>query len=64
MQKVKVQRYVSGKIPEYARNISSGEDSGDDDFFEYRKSKKDKKDDQAIQETVKERFVIKFNNFP
>lgn len=37
MQKVKVQRYVSGKIPLYARNISD-ESSGDEDFIDNRKS--------------------------
>lgn len=38
MQKVKVQRYISGKIPEYAKNLSSDENSNDDeDFIECRK---------------------------
>ena len=37
MQKVKVQRYISGKIPEYAKNLSSDEGSNDDDFIENRK---------------------------
>ena len=34
MQKVKVQRYVSGKKPDYARGISSDESSDDDDFVD------------------------------
>ena len=38
MQKVKVQRYVSGKIPQYAKKVSSDESSGEDDFLENRKS--------------------------
>lgn len=36
MQKVKVQRYISGKRPEYAQYESSDEDSGDDDFVDRR----------------------------
>lgn len=37
MQKVKVQRYISGKIPEYAKNLSSDESSNEEDFIENRK---------------------------
>lgn len=36
MQKVKVQRYISGKRPEYAQYESSEEESGDDDFVDRR----------------------------
>lgn len=36
MQKVKVQRYISGKRPEYAQYESSDEESGDDDFVDRR----------------------------
>ncbi|KAG4074708.1 hypothetical protein HA402_008806 [Bradysia odoriphaga] len=32
MQKVKVQRYISGKRPEYAQYVSSDEESEDEDF--------------------------------
>lgn len=32
MQKVKVQRYISGKRPEYAQYVSSDEESEEDDF--------------------------------
>ncbi|ALC43379.1 Mfap1 [Drosophila busckii] len=37
MQKVKVQRYISGKRPDYARADSSSEESDDDDFVDNRK---------------------------
>lgn len=39
MQKVKVQRYISGKRPEYAQYESSDEESGDDDFVDRRAQK-------------------------
>lgn len=38
MQKVKVHRYISGKIPEYAKNLSSDESSEDEDFIEHKKN--------------------------
>lgn len=38
MQKVKVQRYISGKRPEYAPKDASDESSNEDDYFENRKS--------------------------
>lgn len=38
MQKVKVQRYVSGKKPEYAKHLRSDESSEEDDFIDNRKS--------------------------
>ncbi|CRK96983.1 CLUMA_CG010341, isoform A [Clunio marinus] len=38
MQKVKVQRYISGKRPEYALKDTSDESSNDEDYFENRKS--------------------------
>ncbi|EDV96284.1 microfibrillar-associated protein 1 [Drosophila grimshawi] len=37
MQKVKVQRYISGKRPDYARADSSSDESDDDDFVDNRK---------------------------
>lgn len=37
MQKVKVQRYISGKRPEYAVKSVSDESSNDEDYFENRK---------------------------
>lgn len=37
MQKVKVQRYISGKRPEYARGESSDEESDLEDFIDNRK---------------------------
>lgn len=55
MQKVKVHRYVSGKIPEYARNISSEESSDDEDFIEKEKSNKNKPEDEQQQHPVRER---------
>lgn len=39
MQKVKVQRYISGKRPEYAHEASSEDDTEDEDFID-RKSQK------------------------
>lgn len=36
MKKVKVQRYISGKRPEYANYHSSDEGSDDDDFLDHR----------------------------
>lgn len=39
MKKVKVNRYISGKRPEYAPKDASDESSNeDDDYFENRKS--------------------------
>jgi glutaredoxin len=38
MQKVKVQRYISGKRPEYATKDVSDGSSNDEDYFENRKS--------------------------
>lgn len=37
MQKVKVQRYISGKRPDYARADSSSDESEDDDFVDNRR---------------------------
>lgn len=37
MKKVKVQRYISGKRPEYAQRDSSDESSADEDFIEQKK---------------------------
>lgn len=37
MQKVKVQRYISGKRPEYAPKEASDESSNDEDYFDNRK---------------------------
>ncbi|KAG6444961.1 microfibrillar-associated protein 1 [Manduca sexta] len=37
MQKVKVQRYISGKKPEYAQSVSSPEESEDEDFIEQQR---------------------------
>jgi hypothetical protein len=36
MKKVKVQRYISGKRPEYAQRDSSDESSAEDDFIEQK----------------------------
>jgi len=46
MQKVKVQRYISGKRPEYARADSTDDDSDFEDFLDHRKLKS-----QLIPET-------------
>lgn len=37
MQKVKVQRYISGKKPDYAQGASSSEDSDAEDFIEQQR---------------------------
>ncbi|CAH2049359.1 unnamed protein product, partial [Iphiclides podalirius] len=37
MQKVKVQRYISGKKPDYAQGVSSSEESDGEDFIEQQK---------------------------
>ncbi|XP_068622590.1 microfibrillar-associated protein 1 [Battus philenor] len=37
MQKVKVQRYISGKKPDYAQGVSSAEESDGEDFIEQQK---------------------------
>ncbi|CAH0724915.1 unnamed protein product, partial [Brenthis ino] len=37
MQKVKVQRYISGKKPEYAQGVSSSEESDTEDFIEQQR---------------------------
>lgn len=37
MQKVKVQRYISGKKPDYAQGVSSSEESDVEDFIEQQK---------------------------
>lgn len=38
MQKVKVQRYISGKRPEYAPKEAQDDSSNDEDYFDNRKS--------------------------
>lgn len=40
MQKVKVQRYISGKRPDYAPAASSEDDSDNDDFLEQQRPEK------------------------
>jgi len=42
MQKVKVQRYISGKKPEYAVNFSSDEESDGEDFVRPRPPKRER----------------------
>ncbi|GBP97902.1 Microfibrillar-associated protein 1 [Eumeta japonica] len=37
MQKVKVQRYISGKKPDYAQGVSSSEESDTEDFIEQQR---------------------------
>lgn len=37
MQKVKVQRYISGKKPDYAQGASSSEESDNEDFIEQQR---------------------------
>ena len=37
MKKVKVQRYISGKKPDYAQGVSSSEESDTEDFIEQQR---------------------------
>lgn len=37
MQKVKVQRYISGKKPDYAQGVTSSEESEAEDFIEQQR---------------------------
>ena len=62
MQKVKVQRYVSGKRPEYARDDSTDEESDLDDFVGNRRNKTLTGAAQEIQiETTQHREYIDQN---
>lgn len=47
MQKVKVQRYISGKRPEYAQYDSSEEDTDDDDFIDRKTQRNYSQADEA-----------------
>ncbi|RWS27282.1 microfibrillar-associated protein 1-like protein [Leptotrombidium deliense] len=49
MQKVKVQRYVSGRKPKYAQEASSESDDSDGEFINERKIKNDEKDRPEIE---------------
>lgn len=57
MQKVKVQRYISGKKPEYAQGVSSSEESETEDFIEQQRPERkhqiaqiiSRKDDQQSE---------------
>lgn len=57
MQKVKVQRYISGKRPEYAPKDVSDESSNEEDFFENRKSTGDRKVRDAENEEDGGKYV-------
>lgn len=50
MKKVKVQRYVSGKRPEYAQSETSEEESETDDFIDNKNNYRQKRSEDALQE--------------
>jgi len=58
MQKVKVHRYISGKKPQYAKNISSEESSEEEDFIDNKKSIViNKVKDLGTQQQENEKYV-------
>jgi len=48
MQKVKVQRYISGKRPDYAQRYSSSEDESDEEDFVSKKAAQIKKEGEKV----------------
>lgn len=46
MQKVKVNRYVSGKRPDYAATHSSSDESDNEEFIRPRKQQKGRRDER------------------
>jgi hypothetical protein len=58
MQKVKVQRYISGKRPEYAQYDSSDEESEGDDFIDNRN--KGFKDNKLFDGLERNRYVVSY----
>lgn len=54
MKKVKVQRYISGKRPQYARHDSSDADSDLDDFIDNRRKANEKDENPEEEEVRKE----------
>jgi microfibrillar-associated protein 1 len=58
MEKVKVTRYVTGKRPDYAPDISSGEEDEDEEFFQQRKTAQAKDEEEKIEEEVDEEQEI------
>lgn len=72
MQKVKVQRYISGKKPDYAQGVSSSEESDTEDFIEQQRPERRhqiaqivsrKEDLQSDSDTEVNFFIINFNAF-
>ena len=55
MQKVKVNRYVSGKRPDYATTHTSSDDSDEEEFIRPRK--------QARGRVVEERYLNSYCNY-
>lgn len=66
MQKVKVQRYISGKKPEYAQGVSSSEESDTEDFIEQQRPERkhqiaqiiSRKDDPQSESDTEVNFYI------
>lgn len=69
MQKVKVQRYISGKKPEYAQGVSSSEESDTEDFIEQQRPERkhqiaqiiSRKDDQQSESETEVIFYTFLN---
>lgn len=69
MQKVKVQRYISGKKPDYAQGATSSDDSDAEDFIEQRPERKQQtlpqiishKDEEPIDEEKEVSMTNKLN---
>lgn len=67
MQKVKVQRYISGKKPDYAQGVSSSEESDLEDFIEQQKPERkhqilpqviSRKEESDSEKEVSENFIL------
>lgn len=54
MKKVKVQRYISGKRPQYARHDSSDADSDLDDFIDNRRKVNEKEENPVVEDARKD----------
>lgn len=59
MKKVKVQRYVSGKRPEYAQSETSEEESDSDDFVDHKNAYRSRRHEEhyPAEEEIQEETV-------
>lgn len=63
MQKVKVQRYISGKRPDYAPVASSDDDSESEDFMDQqRPERRQQMLPQVIKESNDRKMEVDFEN--